>query len=416
MASKNFLKVIGPGLLWAGAAIGVSHIVQSTRAGANFGFELVWLIILANIFKYPFFEFAPRYASSTGETLIDGYKRLGKWAVYLYALITILTMFFLMTAVTVVTAGVFANIFESAMSINLWAIIIIVFLAAVVIIGKYSFIDKFVKSIIVLLAISVIIAVFAAFSGGYNPNPEFTKDFNWILDIGFLLALAGWMPTAIDVSVWHSVWTITKKKQTGYAPKLKESLLDFNIGYIGTAILSLGFLSLGALVMYGSGESFSGSGVTFAGQLVNLFTTSIGPWAYFIIAIAALATMVSTTVTCLDAYPRVLEPTTKIIVPKLNLEKNTKSLQTIWLAILTAGSIIIFIFFLGNMKQMVDIATIIAFLTAPVLGWLNLKVIQLKHVPDYAKPRKILIALSWAGIAFLVSFSAYFIYIRFFAE
>ena len=32
---KNFLKSIGPGLLFAGAAIGVSHLVQSTRAGAD---------------------------------------------------------------------------------------------------------------------------------------------------------------------------------------------------------------------------------------------------------------------------------------------------------------------------------------------------------------------------------------------
>ena len=133
MAKRNILKAIGPGLLWAGAAIGVSHIVQSTRAGANFGFELIWLIIIANILKYPFFEFAPRYAASTGETLIDGYKRLGKWAVYLYGIITVLTMFFLMTAVTIVTAGVFANVFQSEIPVNIWAIIIIFILALVVI-------------------------------------------------------------------------------------------------------------------------------------------------------------------------------------------------------------------------------------------------------------------------------------------
>ena len=29
---------IGPGIIWAAAAIGVSHLVQSTRAGADFGF------------------------------------------------------------------------------------------------------------------------------------------------------------------------------------------------------------------------------------------------------------------------------------------------------------------------------------------------------------------------------------------
>jgi len=401
-------------LLWAGAAIGVSHIVQSTRAGASFGFELIWVIIIANLLKYPFFEFAPRYAASTGESLIDGYRRLGKRAVWLYAVITILTMFFLMSAVTLVTAGIFANVSQSGLPLNYQAIIILLVLAVIVFVGKYTVIDKFVKFIIVLLAISSIIAVISAFSTGYHPNPEHTRKFNWITDIGFLLALAGWMPTAIDVSVWHSVWTITKKKETGYAPELRESLLDFKIGYFGTAILSLFFLSLGALIMYGSGETFSANGVEFAGQLINLFTKSIGPWAYYIIAAAALATMVSTTVTCLDAYPRVLEPVAKIIVPKLNKEKNTKKIQTIALLIVTAGTIIIFLFFLGNMKQMVDIATITAFLTAPVLGWLNLKVIKLNNVPEEAKPGKFLIILSYLGLLFLTVFGVYFLYVRFF--
>ena len=413
MVKRNLLKAIGPGLLWAGAAIGVSHIVQSTRAGAGFGFALIWVIIFANLLKYPFFEFAPRYAASTGETLIDGYKRLGKWAVWLYAVITVFTMFFLMTAVTVVTAGIFANVLHSSLPIYQWAIIIILILAAIVVIGKYSVIDRFVKIIIVLLAISAIIAVISAFSLGYHPKPEYTHTFNWITDIGFLLALVGCMPTAIDVSVWHSVWTITKKKESGYAPKLKESLLDFNIGYFGTAVLSIIFLSLGALIMYGSGESFSDSGIDFAGQLINLFTKSIGSWAYYIIAIAALATMVSTTITCLDAYPRVLEPTSKIIIPKLNREKFTKRIRLIALAIVTGGTVIIFVFFLGNMKQMVDIATIIAFLTAPILGWLNLKVIKLDHVPEEAKPNKFLIVLSWIGLFFLTLFGLYFLYIRF---
>ena len=38
---KGFLQTLGPGLLFAGAAIGVSHLVQSTKAGADFGFGLL---------------------------------------------------------------------------------------------------------------------------------------------------------------------------------------------------------------------------------------------------------------------------------------------------------------------------------------------------------------------------------------
>ena len=100
---KFSLKSLGPGLLFAGAAIGVSHLVQSTRAGADFGLGLIWALLLVNLFKYPFFQFGPRYASATGESLLDGYKKLGKGVLVAYYIITFATMFTIQTAVTIVT-------------------------------------------------------------------------------------------------------------------------------------------------------------------------------------------------------------------------------------------------------------------------------------------------------------------------
>ena len=51
-ASK--LKAMGPGILMASAAVGGSHIVSSTQAGGSYGWSLLLLVILANVFKYPF--------------------------------------------------------------------------------------------------------------------------------------------------------------------------------------------------------------------------------------------------------------------------------------------------------------------------------------------------------------------------
>ena len=67
---KSFLQSLGPGLLFAGAAIGVSHLVQATRAGAEFGFGLIWALLLVHLFKYPFFQYGPRYAAATGGNFI----------------------------------------------------------------------------------------------------------------------------------------------------------------------------------------------------------------------------------------------------------------------------------------------------------------------------------------------------------
>lgn len=413
LCSANLFKTLGPGLLWAGAAVGVSHLVQSTRAGATYGFELIWMILLINLFKYPFFEFAPRYAVSTGESLLDGYKRLGKWAVILYLFLTLLTMFSLMAAITAVTAGMFSNIVSSEISIFWWFVIILGVATALVSSGRYSVLDVVIKFIIVLLAVSSIVAVVAAFGNGYHPQPAHERWFNWQLqDIALLIAFAGWMPTAIDISVWHSLWTLAKAKESGYRPKLRESLFDYNVGYIGTAVLSLGFLSLGALVMYGTGEEFSKSGTQFAGQLIHLFTANLGTWSYYLIAIAALTTMASTTITCLDAYPRVLKPTTLILFPKLNKGK-TGWIGTVWLIILLSGTLIIAAFFMSSMQFLVDLATTLSFLTAPLLGYMNYKVVTARHVPPEARPPKWLRWLSWLGLVVLAAFGIYYLIWRF---
>lgn len=417
MKLKNLLKSLGPGLLWAGAAIGVSHLVQSTRAGAIYGFQLVGIILLINLFKYPFFEFGPRYASSTGESLLHGYKRLGKGALILYLFLTIATMFTLQAAITVVTAGLFSNVFPNMFSTVNWAIIILIIGSLIITIGKYSLLDKIIKFIIVLLALSTIIAVISAFSKGFNPNPNFTKNFNWeFSDIALLIAFAGWMPSAIDISVWHSFWSIAKTKEGKHIPSVKESLFDFNVGYIGTAILSLGFLSLGALVMYGTGESFSGNGTAFAGQLIHLFTSNLGSWAYIIIAIAALTTMSSTTLTCLDAYPRVLKPATELLFPKLrkNDNDNWNWLSWLWLGILLSGTMLIILFFLKGMSFLVDLATTLSFLTAPILGYLNLRVVTGKNVAKENQPKLWLRILSWIGLIVLTGFGIYYIIWRLF--
>jgi Mn2+/Fe2+ NRAMP family transporter len=417
--NKNILKTLGPGLLWAGAAVGVSHLVQSTRAGAGYGFYFIGFLLLANFLKYPFFEFAPRYAAATGQNLIEGYKKIGKWAIVLYALLTISTMFAIQAAVTVVTAGLVGNIFHIELDIKAVSAIILLITMAILLIGKFAVLDKLIKFIIIILSITTIIAVINGLMVGYLPKAEFASNFDWFkaVDIAFLIAFIGWMPAPLDISIWHSFWTIAKKRETGHAPTLKEALFDFNVGYIGTVVLALGFLSLGALFMYGTGESLSKAAVAFSGQLIDMFTNSIGAWAYPIIAIAALTTMFSTTLTCMDAYSRVLPSTTRLILTDEDTSSNDTQRKTIvfWMIILVTGTMILLVYFMENMKYMVDLATTISFVTAPAIAILNYLVVTDKHMPDEAKPKKWLKIYAWIGIVFLTAFSLYFIYWRFFS-
>ena len=409
---KKLLRILGPGLLYAGAAIGVSHLVQSTRAGASYGFYLIWILLFVNIIKYPFFEFATRYAAATHESLIDGYRRIGKWAIIAFALLTVSTMFVIQAAVTIVTAGLFDSIFGLNMNPVILSAIILGSTMIILMIGRYSVLDKLIKVVILILAMSTIIAVTSAFGKGFDPNPENIHSFDWLknADILFLIAFIGWMPAPIDVSVWSSLWTNAKRISSGYNTTVRDSLLDFKIGYIGTAILAACFLSLGALVMYGSGDDLSSNGTIFSGQLISMYTSSIGEWAYYIIAIAALTTMYSTTLTCIDAYPRVLMPTSKILFPNF-IAKFSRSYYVywFWIIIVTVGAILMLSVFSSSMQIMVDLATTLSFLTAPVLAFMNYKVVTSKHLQDDLKPSKGMRLYAWIGMVFLSGFTVFYI-------
>ena len=404
MKKINLVK-LGPGLLFAGAAIGVSHLVQSTRAGADFGWGLIWALLLVNLFKYPFFQFGPRYALATGESLLDGYYKLGKGYLWFYFALNFATMFTIQTAVTVVTAGLASQLFGITTDMVLWSLIITVLCSLLLFFGHYKLLDKMIKVIMVVLAISSVLAFTIALFKNDAPI-ALDQIFPQGSGLLFLITFLGWMPAPLDISIWHSIWSLEKNKGNKAAKlSLKEGLFDFNVGYITTVILALCFMGLGALVMFGSGTSFSNQGNTFAAQLISLYTTNLGQAAYGIIAIAAFTTMLSTTITTLDASPRAMSKTVQLL-----FKRPDKNYYTHWLIALAAGTGLIFIFLLSEMGLLVQIATVLSFITAPIYAFLNYRLVVSKEMPKEHQPNKKLRITSVIGIVFLSGFTLFYLF------
>ena len=399
----DFVKKLGPGILFAGAAIGVSHLVQSTRAGADFGIGLLWALLLVNLFKFPFFQYGPRYANATGESLLEGYKKLGKNILRLYILISFATMFTIQTAVTIVTAGIASSLTNNIISVEVWTIIILSLCGFLLYFGKYKMLDRMIKIVILILAISTVLATLFAFN-----NFTYDIDYSQVLpknniEIVFLIAFMGWMPAPLDISVWHSLWTIEKKKSDGIQ-KMKTTLFDFNIGYLGTILLGISFMLLGYFVMNNNNLSFSNSASVFANQLIEMYTSSFGSWAYIIIGLATFTTMFSTTITTLDASPRSMHRATQLV-----FNKEFKNGYLFWLIVLIIGTVFIFFNFISEMGTLVKIATIVSFITAPFYAIINYILISSIHTPKKHRPSKIMHLISILGVIFLLGFGVWYL-------
>ncbi|PIQ46992.1 MAG: iron transporter [Cytophagales bacterium CG12_big_fil_rev_8_21_14_0_65_40_12] len=409
---KRYLKALGPGILFASTCIGVSHLVQSTRAGADFGFQLVAFILLANLFKYPFFEFGSRFAAATGKSLIEGYLKEGKWMLWLYFLLSLGSMFTVTAAVTFVTAGMFNNLTGVTMNPAYVSGIILLVCTVILALGKYSMLDTLLKIIGSVLLISTLVAFFGALSKGqvtpvegFVPKELLERD-----SIIFVIALMGWMPTAVDLSTWNSLWTLERIKQIGYKPRLKEILADFNFGYIVTAVLAICFLTLGAKVMYGTGVELSNNSTVFSDQVVTLYTSALGNWAYLVIAIAAFSTMFSTTITVVDGFGRAMGETTRLLFFKKAGERNAYT----WMMVVVAAVSFLFILLLSsNLKDLVDLATTLSFVIAPLIALINYRVITSVQIPEEFRPGKKLLLLAKSGIVFLTVFAIIYIVVFF---
>jgi len=405
----KIMKAIGPGILYAGAAIGASHLVWSTQAGATYSYHLIWAIVLINIFKYPFFEFAYRYTAFTGTSVLEGYRKAGRWAIWTFFLLSVLSAIVNFAAVTKVTSDLAIYLFHLDLDPFLTNAGLLVFILLMLFIGRYAFLDLFMKGMIAILAIFTLLAFSMALGKGPQAEPGFIPPVLWdSAGITFLIALMGWMPTPVDCSVWPSLWAVERHKQTLYQPTFREYRIDFHIGYIGSAIMALFFLGLGALVMYGTGEKFSQNGVIFSQQLVSLYANSIGTWSTPIIAVIVFITMFSTALTVIDGYPRSLEGSLFQINPSIKMFG--KGTYFFWIIILSVAALVIILFFARTMGALLKFATVLSFLTAPVFAFINYKTVTSSDFPAHARPGKYLRFFGIGGITFLILFGLVYLY------
>lgn len=398
------IKALGPGLLYAGAAIGVSHLVQSTKAGAFYGYLFIVAIMLAHLFKYPYFALGPRYANRTGTSLVDGYAKLGKGIILTLGILTFLTMFFIQAAVTIVTAGLAQQLTQIDLPTWQWSLILLAVCLAILRIGKFAILDKLMKVIIVVLSLSTVLACALSFRNGIPEVNSWIDSFHLSndQDVNFLVAFVGWMPAPLDIAIVHSIWSVSSYAMKKHKTSAEEEF-DFRTGFFGTALLGIFFLVLGANIWNNSGAIVEVKADLFAHQLITMFTESLGSGFHYVILVAAFATMFSTTLTVLDALPRILtgiRPHIDVPMPNLGW----------WHTILAVGAGAILTFWVNNMAQMVSFATSLSFLATPLLAYFSLRLVR--NEPDLQLWSRSESNIAKIGLAIMALLSVLFVVIK----
>ena len=171
---------------------------------------------------------------------------------------------------------------------------------------------------------------------------------------------------------------------------------------------------MGAYMLYGTGFEMPKASDEFAGSVVGLYTEVIGSWSYIIIAAATFSIMFGTCIAVFDGYGRALKRSSELLFPIMikNNESNiSKSLYPLFIGILILGTFLLIWSFegTGDFGILVNIATIISFLIAPVIAIFNFILVQKKYIGKEATPPLWMSILSYLGILFLTGFSIYYL-------
>ncbi|AXQ78709.1 divalent metal cation transporter [Streptococcus chenjunshii] len=401
---KSKFRAVGPGILLASAAVGGSHIVSSTQAGAIYGWQLAIIILLINLFKYPFFRFGSQYTLQNNKSLIEGYNEKGKVYLWVFFIMNIFSALVNTAAVGILAAAILFNIFPDGfgLSIGQLTTIIIVIIWAMLLIGGYRFLDSLAKWVMTALTIATVIAVVIALFNHREYAPGFVAPSPWqMAALPFIVSLMGWMPAPIEISAINSMWSAEKRKTVKIS--YLDGIFDFNVGYIGTAVLAFIFLALGALIQFGSGEEVQSASAEYIAQFVNMYAAVLGDWSRFLITFIAFLCIFGTVITVIDGYSRANNESLRLL---LNQKEASQKALYVWMTLTAIIGIIIVYLFAGNVATMLRFAMIASFLTTPIFAYLNYSLVNNKEheIKGWLK------VLSIAGLIYLFGFALFFLY------
>lgn len=412
---KTLQEKLGPGLLYAAVAVGVSHLVSSTTAGATYGFVMVGYMILVCLVKYPTFLFGATYAAATGETLVEGYTRMGKWVVVLFFFMQLFEYTFAISGVSVTTAAIFRTVFgiEAGIVVELGLVTSCMIIVAL---GRYAVLEDLTRILVIVFSIGTVIAAIIAVGGidadGASLSADLTLDTPTIL---FLIAVAGWMPTGTAGSVGLSLWVKAKSIRLQRPVSQKEATFDFHVGY-GTAIfLAICFVALGTYVMYINNVAVESNGAAFAAQLINLFTSTMGNWIYPIIALAAITVMYSTLLTLVDLLPRSSAAAVVEIlsVPEAETREKFSKLYMLFIGVELLLVLTVLFVLLEDFGTFIAWVTSMGFVVAPVFSFLNHKAMFGPNVKAADRPSEFLRVWSIGTIVVLTLVGLLFVYMNY---
>lgn len=249
------IKHIGPGLVIAATGVGAGDMVTSLVAGTRFGTVFIWAIVLGALIKFSLVEGMGRWYMATGQTIIQGWHAISRFASGYFVVYLFIVIFFYGAAITSASALAVDAMFPGALSVTGWAIIHGVLGFAVLLIGHYGLFEKLMEIFVGVMFVTVVgLGIFLApglsqnLAAGFVPTlPEGST----LYALGVIGGVSGTYSLAS-----YTYWVRARQwRRPSWIPMMR---VDSAAGYIVTGLFMISMLVIGASFLYGSGTNISG--------------------------------------------------------------------------------------------------------------------------------------------------------------
>ena len=256
----------------AATGVGAADLVATLIAGSKYGYALLWAVVVGCVLKVVLVEGAGRYSLATGETIFQGWRRLGIWTTIYFGPYIVIWGFVYGAAAMAGTGLALTALFSFA-SVKVWGIVSGLVGLAIVWAGRYGLFEKFLAVLVGIMFVTMVAAAIITL-----PNiPELLKGLAPTIPEGALvnvLSVAGGVGGTITLAAYGS-WLREKGWSTPQFMRVMR--IDNTTAYVVTGIFVVATLIVGAELLY-SAKIAVGTGDQGMLDLSNVLADRYGDW------------------------------------------------------------------------------------------------------------------------------------------
>lgn len=312
-----------PGIFIIGYNVGTGSVTSMSKAGANFGFDLLWTLLLSCLMTWYLILQFSKYTMVTGETFIQGIKRHIQPALALGMIIPLAVVIF---AALIGLLGILADVLqvwsatflENEIASIWWAVIITAVLYGLLWIGNFAFFEKVLTLMVAIMGSAFILTMFINFP----PVGELAKGFIPQIpqsalgsDNSPMVIIAGMVGTT--VSVFAFIIRSQVVKATGW--KMKDNAIQKRDALVSAILMFI--ISAAVLITAATTLHIQGLKMNHVAEMIPLLEPLAGKAAITVFTLGILAAGISSHLPNLLVIPW-------LIIDYRGEVQNTKTLRS----------------------------------------------------------------------------------------